>query len=100
MGRIRRVGQVSANPDSRSPLFPFCSTIPAPHRKQWAVRTCVIFNPMARGEKARRFRRHLDDIGAESALKQTAAPGEARRLAAEPVEGGFEVGGAAGRLRA
>src|SRR5215470_1936506 len=59
-------------------------------------RTCVIFNPTARGEKARRFRRHLDAIGAQSALKQTAAPGEARRLAAEAVEEGFEIVVAAG----
>jgi diacylglycerol kinase (ATP) len=60
------------------------------------LRTCVIFNPTARGEKARRFRRHLDDIGAQSALKQTAAPGEARRLAKEAVLEGFEVVVAAG----
>jgi diacylglycerol kinase (ATP) len=60
------------------------------------VRTCVIFNPTARGEKARRFRRHLDDIGRESTLKLTAAAGDARRLAAEAVGEGFEVIVAAG----
>ena len=60
------------------------------------MRTCVIFNPTARGEKARRFRRHLDDIGRESTLKLTAAAGDARRLAAEAVGEGFEVIVAAG----
>jgi len=60
------------------------------------VRTCVIFNPTARGDKARRFRRHLDDIGRESTLKQTAAVGDARRLAAEAVCEGFEIVVAAG----
>jgi YegS/Rv2252/BmrU family lipid kinase len=60
------------------------------------VRACVIFNPTARGEKARRFRRHLDAIGAESTLKLTAAAGDARRLAAEAVGDGFEVIVAAG----
>lgn len=60
------------------------------------MRTCVIFNPTARGDKARRFRRHLDDIGAESTLKMTAAVGDARRLAAEAIGEGFEVIVAAG----
>ena len=60
------------------------------------MRTCVIFNPTARGDKARRFRRHLDAIGKESALKQTTAPGDARRLAAEAVRDGFETIVAAG----
>jgi len=56
----------------------------------------VIFNPAARGEKARRFRKSLDANGAESTLKQTAAAGDARRLAAEAVQDGFEVVVAAG----
>ena len=60
------------------------------------VRTCVIFNPAAKGEKARRFRRHLDDIGAQSTLKLTTGPGDARRLAAEAVGEGFEAVVAAG----
>jgi diacylglycerol kinase (ATP) len=60
------------------------------------VRTCVIFNPTARGDKARHFRRHLDAIGRESTLKHTAAPAEARRLAAEAISEGFEVLVAAG----
>lgn len=61
-----------------------------------AVRTCVIFNPTARGEKARYFRRHLDALGSECTLKLTAAAGDARRLAAEAVAEGFEVVAAAG----
>jgi len=60
------------------------------------VRTCVIFNPAARGEKARRFRRQLDAIGAQCALKATTAPEDARRLAAEAVADGFELVVAAG----
>jgi diacylglycerol kinase (ATP) len=60
------------------------------------VRTCVIFNPAARGEKAARFRRHLDEIAAHCALKATAASGDARRLAAEAVADGFELIVAAG----
>jgi len=56
----------------------------------------VIFNPTARGEKARRFRRHLDEIGAECALKQTTFAGGARPLAAEAIHEGFELVVAAG----
>jgi diacylglycerol kinase (ATP) len=60
------------------------------------VRTCVIFNPTARGDKARRFRRHLDGIAKEATLKLTAAAGDARRLAAEAVREGSEIVVAAG----
>jgi YegS/Rv2252/BmrU family lipid kinase len=56
----------------------------------------VIFNPAARGNKARRFRRQLDAIGAQCALKATAAAGDARRLAAEAVNDGFDTIVAAG----
>jgi YegS/Rv2252/BmrU family lipid kinase len=56
----------------------------------------VIFNPAARGNKARHFRRQLDGIGAECALKATAAPGDARRLAAEAVGEGYDLIVAAG----
>ena len=56
----------------------------------------MIFNPAARGEKARRFRRQLDAIGAQCAFKATAAPGDARRLAAEAVRDGFDLIAAAG----
>jgi YegS/Rv2252/BmrU family lipid kinase len=60
------------------------------------VRTCVIFNPAARGEKARHFRRQLDAIGSHCALKATTAPNDARRLAAEAVADGFDLVVAAG----
>jgi diacylglycerol kinase (ATP) len=60
------------------------------------VRTCVIFNPAACGEKAARFRRHLDEIASRCALKGTTAPGDARRLAAEAVTDGFDLIVAAG----
>ncbi len=56
----------------------------------------MIFNPAARGEKARRFRRQLDAIGAQCALKATAAPHDARRLAAEAINDGFDLIVAAG----
>jgi YegS/Rv2252/BmrU family lipid kinase len=60
------------------------------------VRTCVIFNPTAKGEKAQRFRRHLDQIGSRATLKLTATAGDARRLATEAVQEGFEIVVAAG----
>jgi YegS/Rv2252/BmrU family lipid kinase len=60
------------------------------------VPTCVIFNPAARGNKARHFRRYLDEIGGGAALKATAAPGDARRLAAEAIGDGFDTIAAAG----
>jgi len=60
------------------------------------VRTCVIFNPAARGNKARHFRHQLDAIGSQCALKATTAPGDARRLAAEAVGEGFGLIVAAG----
>ena len=56
----------------------------------------MIFNPAARGEKARRFRQQLDAIGAQCAFKATTAPGDARRLAAEAVRDGFDLIAAAG----
>jgi diacylglycerol kinase family enzyme len=60
------------------------------------VRTCVIFNPTAKGEKARRFRRHLDEIATQAALKLTTGPNDARRLAAAAVAEKFEIIVAAG----
>ena len=56
----------------------------------------MIFNPAARGNKARHFRRHLDEIGGQSALKATAAPGDARRLASDAIADGFDLIVAAG----
>ena len=56
----------------------------------------MIFNPAARGNKARHFRRHLEAIGSQCALKATAAPGDARRLTAEAVGEGYDLIAAAG----
>jgi diacylglycerol kinase (ATP) len=60
------------------------------------MKTCVIFNPAARGDKARRLKKHLDEIAREAALKPTTCAGDGRRLAAEAVRGGFESVIAAG----
>ncbi len=60
------------------------------------VRICVIFNPAARGNKARRFRRHLDEMAQQSVFKATTAPGDARRFAATAASDGFDVIVAAG----
>ena len=60
------------------------------------MRTCIIFNPTARGNKARHFRHHLDEYAADCTLKLTTAVGDARRLATQAVEEGFEIIAAAG----
>jgi acetophenone carboxylase len=60
------------------------------------MRICVIFNPAARGEKARQFREHLATISAECVLKPTGAPGAGHALAAEAAREGFETVVAAG----
>ena len=60
------------------------------------MRACIIFNPTAKGDKARHFFRYLDEIGSGCALKKTSCPGDARRLAAEAVREGFETVVAAG----
>jgi YegS/Rv2252/BmrU family lipid kinase len=60
------------------------------------VPTCVIFNPAARGNKARHFRKYLDEIGGGAALKATGGPGDARRFAAEAIGDGFDTIAAAG----
>ena len=83
-------------PSSASNRLAFSSTN---HRRAqiiYPVRTCVIFNPAARGDRARHFRDHLDEIASRGALKATAAPGDARRLAMEAVADGFELIVAAG----
>ena len=56
----------------------------------------MIFNPTARGDKARHFRGRLKEIGLESELRATAAPGEASRLTADAIKDGFEMIVAAG----
>ena len=65
-------------------------------KKSPAVRTCIIFNPTAKGNKARHFLQQLGEIGAAYGLKKTTAPGNARRLAADAVREGFETIVAAG----
>jgi YegS/Rv2252/BmrU family lipid kinase len=60
------------------------------------VRICVIFNPAARGNKARRFRRHLGEMSQQSAFKATTGPGDARRFAQAAVATGYDVIVAAG----
>ncbi len=60
------------------------------------MRICVIFNPAARGDKARHFRDQLAALSAEVTLKPTYAAGSGRPLAAEAVREGFEVLVAAG----
>ncbi|MEJ2010405.1 MAG: diacylglycerol kinase family lipid kinase [Acidobacteriota bacterium] len=60
------------------------------------VRRCIIFNPAAKGEKARRFRRNLGAIGTECTVKETSEAGNARELAAESVKEGYEIIIAAG----
>jgi YegS/Rv2252/BmrU family lipid kinase len=60
------------------------------------VSICVIFNPTARGEKAKKFRTYLDEVRGEWALKPTTGPGTARHLATEAVREGFKTIVAAG----
>jgi len=60
------------------------------------LRICVIFNPVARGNKARHFRRDLERIGRACALKPTTCAGDGQRLAALAVDEGFDVVVAAG----
>lgn len=60
------------------------------------MKTCIIFNPAARGEKARHFREHLGELATQSALKPTTAPGAGRALGREAVREGYEVIVAAG----
>lgn len=60
------------------------------------MRICVIFNPVARGSRARRFRRSLDALSRSCALEATTGPGDARRLAQAAVADGCDVVVAAG----
>lgn len=53
------------------------------------MRTCVIFNPAAKGDKARRFRGQLDGVATQCTVKLTMCAGDARRLAREAVQEGF-----------
>lgn len=60
------------------------------------MKVCVIFNPVARGEKARHLQSHLHDLAPETALQPTTCAGDARRLGAEAVREGFDTIVAAG----
>lgn len=60
------------------------------------MKTCVIFNPVARGDKAQRFRERIGSLASACALKPTTGPGAARTLAAEAVRAGYDTLVAAG----
>jgi diacylglycerol kinase (ATP) len=60
------------------------------------MRVCVVFNPTARGDRAVRFRQHLESIASDCALKPTLAAGGGRALAAEAAHHGFDCIVAAG----
>lgn len=55
------------------------------------MRTRVIFNPAAKGDKARLFRERLADIGHLAEVTATACAGDARRLAREAVTAGVQT---------
>ena len=57
---------------------------------------CLIFNPAARGEQARRLRQWLETLRGECELTPTSAPGDARHLAAKALERGAQLIVAAG----
>lgn len=60
------------------------------------MRACVIFNPAAKGDKARRFLNHLDDVASQCVVMPTTCAGDARRLACQAVGEGFDTVIAAG----
>ena len=51
----------------------------------------LIFNPAARGEKARRFRESLGQMQDECTLFETTAPGSATALAAQAIRDGYKT---------
>lgn len=67
-----------------------------PHAPRPLMNPCVIFNPVARGDKARQFQHYLAGLSHQCALKPTTAPGAGRALAAEAVREGFDTIIAAG----
>jgi YegS/Rv2252/BmrU family lipid kinase len=60
------------------------------------MRICVIFNPTARGDKARRLTSRLHSLMAECVLRPTTGPGTAPGLVATAVAEGFDTIVAAG----
>jgi YegS/Rv2252/BmrU family lipid kinase len=59
-------------------------------------RVCIIFNPTAKGDKARRLRRHFEAFAGGCSLKPSLEAGAARVLAAEAVREGYDTIVAAG----
>ena len=57
---------------------------------------CLIFNPAARGHKARRIQSHPDLLGGQCVFLATSSPGHARELAAQAARNGFQTIVAAG----
>ncbi len=60
------------------------------------MRICVIFNPAARGNKAKRFKKFLSELSQQCSLKATTGPGDARRFAHAAASIGYDVIAAAG----
>ena len=60
------------------------------------VRTCVIFNPTAKGDKARNFRKQLGEFATDAEMQPTTHAGAAREMAKAAVDEGFETIIAAG----
>jgi YegS/Rv2252/BmrU family lipid kinase len=60
------------------------------------VSICIIFNPTARGEKARKFRAEIEKLRGNWTFRPTTGPGSARQLASEAVREGFRTIVAAG----
>lgn len=54
-------------------------------------RVCLIYNPMARGGKAKRVRRKLEALGADCTFLPTDGPGAAIRLTEDAIKNGFET---------
>jgi diacylglycerol kinase (ATP) len=57
---------------------------------------CIIFNPTAKGDKARLLRRQVEQLGDTYALRPTTGPGAARPIAAAAVAEGYTTLIAAG----
>lgn len=60
------------------------------------MKPCVIFNPVARGEKAQQFRAQLSALAGSAVLMPTRSAGDGRALAAQAVRDGFTTVVAAG----
>lgn len=60
------------------------------------ARFCIILNPAAKGERARKLVHRIQSMLPECELQQTRRPGHAQALARQAVEDGFEVVVAAG----